>query len=128
MDQIKPETIGAIIGGAILTIATGLGWINRRRATNGTNGTHKKKKDSDEYKRIDAAMEIAQDYQDRLERSENRILELETALETSKRDCTAQIQVVRSECDRQIKAVIADYEQRLDKMQKQLDEQTGDHR
>lgn len=123
MDQIKPEHIGAFIGGLIVTVATALGWIKSRQV-NSSNG--KKKKASDEYKRIDAAMDIAQDYQDRLERSETRITELETALETSKRDCTAQIEVIRAECDRQIKAVITDYEARLDKMQNQLDQQAGD--
>ena len=124
--DINPEVIGAVIGGAILTIATGLGWINRSRA--GSNNNAAKKKSSDEYKRIDAAMEIAVDYQERLEKSEKRLKELEEMLDTSKRECAAQIEIVRQDCDRQIQAVIVDYEARLKTMQAQLDAQGGDGR
>lgn len=93
--EIKPELIGAIVGGAILAIASGLGIIQRR----GT-GDKKKRGDTDEMERVRTVIDIVGDLQD-------EVRDLKQKLQQSKDDCTHRIDEIVEKYDRQLSDMAA---------------------
>lgn len=108
--EIKPEIIGAIVGGAILTIASGMGIIQRRG-----NGGHKAKRgDTDEIDRVRTVIDIIGDLRD-------EIAVLEGKLEQSKDECAKRIDEIVEKYDRQLgEMAIKNAE-----LKRRLDEQEG---
>lgn len=119
--QSPADIAGIISSVAVAVVLTVVGIysklasIGARKAGNGAPKTVGKALDSDERNRLDAALEFADDYRERLKASEGRLQALESALSTSKSDCLAQIEAVNSQRDKQLAAVVADYDGRLDK-------------
>ena len=92
--DIKPEVIGAVVGGAILAIASGLGIIQRR-------GGKTKKGDTDEMQRVGTVIDIVSDLQE-------DVRTLKQKLQESKDDCA-----------RRIDEIVVKYDQQLSEMARQ---------
>lgn len=90
--ELKPETIGAIIGGAFIAIATALGMIR------GRGDKKSKKADTDEMERVNTVIDIVADLRAEVEALERRLQES------------------KAECARRIDEIVAKYDQQLEEM------------
>lgn len=123
----SPADIAGIISSvAVAVVLTVVGIYSRLASVNGRrNGRHK---DEDETNHrvdlagkvsaadIDRAFVIADDYRERLRVSEINIESLRTELKASKLDCVQQIEAVNVARDKQLAAVVADYDGKIDKL------------
>lgn len=96
--NITPETVGTIIGAAFIVIATAMGIIRQRKPNGGASPAPSPALPLDEETPDDSlgnALDIAQDYRERL------------------RDKEIQLNKERTENQKQIQALMNDYERRL---------------
>lgn len=120
--QTDPVAVIIAIGSAIGGIFYGV-WL----FVNKIGNSMKPKNDeflpvSTASRDIDRAFDFAEDYRQRLRDSEGRLEALEVALETSKLDCLQQIEAVNNQRDKQLAAVIQDYDGKIDKLTARVQE------
>lgn len=96
--NITPETVGTIIGAAFIVIATAMGIIRQRKPNGSASPAPSPAplpEDEDTGDTLGSAIDIAQDYRERL------------------RDKEVQLNKERVENQKQIQALMNDYERRL---------------
>lgn len=119
--QSPADIAGIISSAAVAIVLTVVGIYTKiasmpgKRQANG-KPVASKQAESDERTRLDSALEFADDYRERLKASESRLQALETALETSKTDCLQQIEAVNAARDKQLAAVVKDYDSKIDRL------------
>lgn len=103
--------IGSVVGGLFYGI-----WLFISRRNPGLKASEPESGKQALISDVDRAFDFAEDYRERLRQSESDIQTLRAELMTSKTDCLQQIEAVNASRDKQLAAVILDYDSKIDRL------------
>lgn len=103
--------IGSVVGGLFYGI-----WLFISRRNPGLKSSEPESGKQALISDVDRAFDFAEDYRERLRQSESRLQALEIALATSKTDCINQIEAVNVARDKQLAAIVKDYDSKIDRL------------